>query len=459
MAARIDASDPAIQQAIDDIKNPNSSTRWILLDYVPKSDTKLKVADTGTGGLEEMCEWLNDGKVMFFLIWFEINKVKKYAYISWCGEGVTGMKKGVFNNHANDVANVFKGAFHVQVNARSDKDIKEKLIVDKLTKATGASYDSGAKVQGSAKLVPTSVAQGREQSGQSNAKVRQFEKTVGSDQSTENRPQASGITYESRALDQSTESRPQASSITYEQKKLDQSTENRPQQSTLPGNTTGRVAPTGNASSVRAKFEQPPPSQNAPAPRPVPGRLPGKISQAPSAPTPVQAAPARPPNAAPAPPPPANKPPPRQPSPEPEPVPEPEPEYVPEEVPPPVDDYPQEEYQPAQDEYYAAQDDYQQEQYQQEEYPPPVESNDFEAPSFDAPSFEAPSFDAPAPVESHGSAMATALYDYDAENPGDLSFKEGDVIYILDQSDPSGWWEGELKGVRGFFPSNFVQLQ
>ncbi len=50
-----------------------------------------------------------------------------------------------------------------------------------------------------------------------------------------------------------------------------------------------------------------------------------------------------------------------------------------------------------------------------------------------------------------------ALYDYSGENEGDLSFKEGDVIVVWDRSDPSGWWDGEVNGVRGFFPSNFVE--
>jgi hypothetical protein len=31
-----------------------------------------------------------------------------------------------------------------------------------------------------------------------------------------------------------------------------------------------------------------------------------------------------------------------------------------------------------------------------------------------------------------------ALYDYNAENEGDLSFKEGDIINIIDNTDPSG---------------------
>jgi len=32
------------------------------------------------------------------------------------------------------------------------------------------------------------------------------------------------------------------------------------------------------------------------------------------------------------------------------------------------------------------------------------------------------------------------------------------VINVIDDSDPSGWWHGELNGASGYFPSNFVEL-
>jgi hypothetical protein len=53
------------------------------------------------------------------------------------------------------------------------------------------------------------------------------------DQSTENNPQESGITYESYNADQSTENNPQQSDITYESYSADQSTENNPEQSDI----------------------------------------------------------------------------------------------------------------------------------------------------------------------------------------------------------------------------------
>jgi len=49
-----------------------------------------------------------------------------------------------------------------------------------------------------------------------------------------------------------------------------------------------------------------------------------------------------------------------------------------------------------------------------------------------------------------------ALYDYQADDAGSLSFRMGDVIQVLNQLD-NGWWDGWLHGVRGWFPSNYCE--
>jgi len=49
------------------------------------------------------------------------------------------------------------------------------------------------------------------------------------DQSTENAPEGSSITYDSHSADQSTENAPEGSSITYDSHSADQSTENAPE--------------------------------------------------------------------------------------------------------------------------------------------------------------------------------------------------------------------------------------
>ncbi|TRZ01694.1 hypothetical protein DNTS_006526 [Danionella cerebrum] len=52
---------------------------------------------------------------------------------------------------------------------------------------------------------------------------------------------------------------------------------------------------------------------------------------------------------------------------------------------------------------------------------------------------------------------AKALYNYDGKEPGDLKFSKGDVIILRRQVDEN-WFHGEMGGVHGFFPTNFVQV-
>ena len=50
-----------------------------------------------------------------------------------------------------------------------------------------------------------------------------------------------------------------------------------------------------------------------------------------------------------------------------------------------------------------------------------------------------------------------AMHDYipDQRNATCLGFLAGQVIRVLNR-DSSGWWDGELDGSRGWFPSNYV---
>ncbi|KOC61529.1 FCH and double SH3 domains protein 2 [Habropoda laboriosa] len=66
-------------------------------------------------------------------------------------------------------------------------------------------------------------------------------------------------------------------------------------------------------------------------------------------------------------------------------------------------------------------------------------------------------------VQNHIGEMeqyCIALYDYDATCDEELSFLEGDIVKVL-RKEPhdvdDGWWEGELRGQRGLFPSLMVE--
>ncbi|KAF2759063.1 BAR-domain-containing protein [Pseudovirgaria hyperparasitica] len=53
----------------------------------------------------------------------------------------------------------------------------------------------------------------------------------------------------------------------------------------------------------------------------------------------------------------------------------------------------------------------------------------------------------------------TALYDYEAQAHGDLSFSTGEVIEIVQRTqNENEWWTGKIGTRQGQFPGNYVQL-
>ncbi|KAJ0057570.1 hypothetical protein NL108_009339, partial [Boleophthalmus pectinirostris] len=102
----------------------------------------IRLAEKGDGGLEEMVEEFNSGKVMYAFCRVEDpnSGLPKYVLINWTGEGVNSSRKGICANHVLSMANFLKGA-HVTINARDDDDVEPNVILDKVAKASGASFN------------------------------------------------------------------------------------------------------------------------------------------------------------------------------------------------------------------------------------------------------------------------------------------------------------------------------
>ncbi|KAI0403317.1 hypothetical protein F4802DRAFT_572446 [Xylaria palmicola] len=54
---------------------------------------------------------------------------------------------------------------------------------------------------------------------------------------------------------------------------------------------------------------------------------------------------------------------------------------------------------------------------------------------------------------------AVALFTFEADQPGDLGFKKGDIITVLKKTDSDNdWWTGMIGSKHGVFPSNYVKM-
>jgi len=54
-----------------------------------------------------------------------------------------------------------------------------------------------------------------------------------------------------------------------------------------------------------------------------------------------------------------------------------------------------------------------------------------------------------------------ALYDCEADNDDELTFKEGDILLVKGEGEDAEWWVGEVEGQpgkNGVFPISFVRV-
>ncbi|XP_038141655.1 drebrin-like b isoform X4 [Cyprinodon tularosa] len=140
MSVNLSKNGPALTAAYKEVVDEKSDTNWALFTYEGNSND-IRLAEKGDGGLEELVEELNSGKVMygFCRVQDPNSGLPKYVLINWTGEGVKDARKGLCANHVSSIANFLKGA-HVTINARAEEDVEPEAIMQKVAKASGANY-------------------------------------------------------------------------------------------------------------------------------------------------------------------------------------------------------------------------------------------------------------------------------------------------------------------------------
>ncbi|KAK4964203.1 actin binding protein, partial [Elasticomyces elasticus] len=107
-------------------------------------ESVLKVQSTGEGELLDLIDEFSDGRIQFAFVRVKDpnTTLPKCVLVAWCGEGVPERTKGYFTSHLAAVSKLLHG-YHVQVTARSDRDLTPEGIIQKVADSSGSKYSGG----------------------------------------------------------------------------------------------------------------------------------------------------------------------------------------------------------------------------------------------------------------------------------------------------------------------------
>ncbi|KAJ2516235.1 actin binding protein [Coemansia sp. RSA 1939] len=132
--------------------NEITSTHQRILDKDPSIDwavygferggNVLAVDSQGSGGLEELADEFDDGKVQFAFARVEDpnTRLPKFVFISWCGRGVPVFRKGMVTAQVGEVQERVLTGYHVSIVARAEEDVQPSEIMDRVERSSGAQY-------------------------------------------------------------------------------------------------------------------------------------------------------------------------------------------------------------------------------------------------------------------------------------------------------------------------------
>ncbi|KAG6811403.1 hypothetical protein H0H92_007596 [Tricholoma furcatifolium] len=173
-----DLSDPKIDEAYQDVRSDKSTTNWLLLDYVGDRSDKLQVTKSGSDGLEELCQHLDDTKasyayarvtyandkestrekfILVVTIPVSLSDILALTHVIpfpqvWIGHQCRNVMRkakvwAALNSasitvsvHSANVKSALR-VYSIEVAAQHKDDLREESIVPKLRTAGGASYD------------------------------------------------------------------------------------------------------------------------------------------------------------------------------------------------------------------------------------------------------------------------------------------------------------------------------
>uniref|UniRef100_A0AAQ6IFC9 Drebrin n=1 Tax=Anabas testudineus TaxID=64144 RepID=A0AAQ6IFC9_ANATE len=141
----LDTYSLSLLTAKEDILNPRSSTNWALFAYDGVTN-KLKLADSGAGGVAELAGKFNISKPQYGLCKVENAETGslRIAMISWVGQNVDDYRRAECASHIPAIKNFFKEA-HVFMKAEEAEDVTEEKLRAELSKISAHASSQWAR--------------------------------------------------------------------------------------------------------------------------------------------------------------------------------------------------------------------------------------------------------------------------------------------------------------------------
>jgi len=129
------------------VRSDKEETNWLLISYAAATGDALTLSGTGSGGITELAEKLDDSQAQYAYVRVEYandteSKRVKFALIVWIGESTKVMRKAKVSIQSGEVKRVLNH-HSISVDARDKRDLDENDIVIRLRKAGGADYNGG----------------------------------------------------------------------------------------------------------------------------------------------------------------------------------------------------------------------------------------------------------------------------------------------------------------------------
>eukprot|EP01104_Vermistella_antarctica_P017976 TRINITY_DN6517_c0_g1_i2.p1 TRINITY_DN6517_c0_g1~~TRINITY_DN6517_c0_g1_i2.p1 ORF type:complete len:181 (-),score=16.73 TRINITY_DN6517_c0_g1_i2:810-1352(-) len=132
----VDTSDPAVSEAIHEVRDKTNGTTWVILGYVPKTNS-LRVVEKGTGDWEEMTYELMESRASFCYIRYTVGGFDKFVMLAWAPEALPPNLLSLLPMHADMMHRYFDSihCVHLRVDARNEDDVETSKIVELLNKS------------------------------------------------------------------------------------------------------------------------------------------------------------------------------------------------------------------------------------------------------------------------------------------------------------------------------------